>query len=106
MPAVSARQIPARTVLAGGSAGTAAKDIADAIGMVGVVVVLAAGTSTTVQFPAAWDGAFVQLTFAENPGTAAKLWYSWNGTGLLTISVDAVPGADTDVAYHVMKVIP
>jgi hypothetical protein len=58
-------------------------------------------TSVDVTLDAALDGSPVQLTFAESAGSAAKLFYVWNGTGVLSITVDTDPGKDLDVAYFV-----
>lgn len=62
----------------------------------------AGATTASVQLDAALDGAPVLLSFNAAPGSAAKMYGTWNGTGQLTVTLDAAPGGSgTTVAYLV-----
>jgi hypothetical protein len=54
----------------------------------GVATIANGDTSVDVTLDAALDGSPVQLTFAESAGSAAKLFYVWDGNGVLSITVD------------------
>lgn len=66
------------------------------------VATIANGTTTeVVAVGAAYDGKPALLSFNSDPGSAAKLWGVWDGSGNLTITVDTDPGADVSVAWSV-----
>lgn len=67
----------------------------------GTATILNGTTSIAAGTFAGLDGSPVQLTFAEAPTAAAKLWYVWDGSDQLTIHIDADNTADIAVAYAV-----
>lgn len=67
----------------------------------GVATVANGTTTEVVAVGAAYDGKPALLSFNTDPGSAAALWGVWDGSGNLTITVDADPGADISVAWQV-----
>lgn len=49
-----------------------------------------------------YNGKLAVVSFAESPGTAAKIWAGAVAGGNLTVNVDADPGTDVDFHYHIL----
>lgn len=69
---------------------------------VGTATITNGNTSVTVSLGTDYASGKAVVSFAEDPGSATAVWASAaSATGDLVITVDADPGADTDINYWV-----
>lgn len=65
----------------------------------GTATIPSAATSVVVAVGAQYTGKRAVVSWADDPGSAAKLWADVVSAGNLTINCDVAPGADKDIHY-------